>query len=54
MYFDHDYSELRLRRLLDHNGILLGRENDEIKSIRGSLLKKYYDVIEKDEEITLR
>ena len=55
--YDPNSSELLMRRLKDPNGILLNQTNSygaNFKRIRGSLLKKFYDVIDIDEEHDMR
>ena len=48
--FNADSSNVKLRRLLDQNGILFSRNNSPdsriFKSIRGLLLQKHYEVVQ--------
>ena len=56
--FNENSCQLKLRRLFDQNGILFSKENNPasaiFKGIKGELLYKYYEVIDKDEEYQIR
>ena len=55
--FNENSSEIKIRRLLDQNGIMLSQRNDNrsnFKFIRGSVLNKQYDTFDLDEEFKIR